>query len=122
MSSCVAAFAAPDVFTPSWRTMMVTRKKTTKTAKKKAPTKMSAKPKAKPDGAAKKTATKKERKASAIDGAAKVLGESKEPMTTKEMIDAMSAKGWGRHRKQWPDPLFCSALLLACGGYSSGRV
>jgi hypothetical protein len=58
--------------------------------------------------ATKKTATKKpaftkakrqpakksEGKTSALDAAAKVLGESKEPLTTKQMIEAMAAKGY----------------------------
>ena len=35
-------------------------------------------------------------KMSALDAAAKVLGESTEPMTTGEMIEAMSAKGYWR--------------------------
>jgi hypothetical protein len=60
--------------------------------------KFSQKPKDAAKGATPKKAAKpkakKERKASAIDGAAKVLGESKEPMNTMEMIDAMSAKGY----------------------------
>ncbi len=37
-------------------------------------------------------------KLSCLDAAAKVLGESKEPMTTKEMIEAMAAK------KYWTSP------------------
>jgi hypothetical protein len=60
---------------------MATATKTKKTASKKAK-------------AAKASATKKTTKMSALDAAAKVLGEKKEPMTTKEMIDAMSAKGY----------------------------
>jgi len=45
---------------------------------------------AKPDG--------KPKKLSAIDAAAKVLGESKEPMSARQMIDAMAAK------KYWTSP------------------
>jgi hypothetical protein len=37
-------------------------------------------------------------KLSCIDAAAKVLGEKKEPMTTKAMIEAMAAKGY------WSNP------------------
>jgi hypothetical protein len=51
--------------------------------------------------AAKKTATKKaqaERGMSALDAAAKVLGESSEPMASKEMIEAMAKK------KYWTSP------------------
>ena len=46
---------------------------------------------------AKQAAPKKqkaERKPSALDSVAKVLGESKEPMTAAEMIEAMGAKGY----------------------------
>ncbi|MEX1231992.1 MAG: winged helix-turn-helix domain-containing protein [Planctomycetaceae bacterium] len=41
---------------------------------------------------------KTERKPSALDSAVRVLGESKEPMTAAEMIDAMAAK------KYWTSP------------------
>lgn len=52
-------------------------KKTTKAApKKKAP------------------APKPEKKMSALDAAAKVLGEAKQPLNTKAMIERMSAKGY----------------------------
>jgi hypothetical protein len=69
---------------------------------------------------------KPERKMSCLDAAAKVLGEAKEPMNTKEMIEAMAAKGywsspngqtpaatlwgsgdnriWARYRGTWPAP------------------
>jgi hypothetical protein len=51
--------------------------------------------------AAKKPATKKAtktkdakpKKLSAIDAAAKVLSESKEPLGTKQMVEAMTTKG-----------------------------
>ena len=70
-------------------------KKTAKTATKKAATK-----------------TAKPKKASALDAAAKVLGESKEPLTTKEMIDAMSAKGyWKSPGGKTPDRTLYSAIL-----------
>ena len=58
---------------------------------------------------AKKTPAKAaERKLSAIDAAAKVLGESKEPLNTKEMVEAMSAKKyWTSPGGKTPrDPLF----------------
>ncbi len=45
-----------------------------------------------------KPSTKSDGKLSCLDAAAKVLGESKEPMTTKEMIEAMAAK------KYWTSP------------------
>ena len=41
-----------------------------------------------------KTRKAKDGKLSCLDAAAKVLGESKEPMTTKQMIEAMAAKGY----------------------------
>jgi hypothetical protein len=58
------------------------------------------------------TARKASGKASALDSAAKVLGESKEPLTTKEMIDAMSAKGyWKSPGGKTPDRTLYSAIL-----------
>src|SRR5215212_5536343 len=66
---------------------------------------------------AKKPTTKnakaaKPKKASALDAAAKVLGESKEPLTTKEMIDAMQAKGyWKSPGGKTPDRTLYSAIL-----------
>ncbi len=54
-----------------------------------------AKPKAKRAAANKPTQPKvKDSKLSAIDAAAKVLAESKEPLNAKAMIEAMSAKGY----------------------------
>ena len=59
-------------------------------------------PKAKAPKAAKpakaKASVKSAGKMSCLDAAAKVLGESREPMTTKEMIEAMAAK------KYWTSP------------------
>ena len=49
---------------------------------------------------------------SAINAAAKVLSESKEPMNTKEMIEAMSAKGyWTSPGGKTPASTLYSALL-----------
>ena len=51
-------------------------------------------------------------KLSCIDAAAKVLGEKKEPMTTKEMIEAMAAKGyWSSPNGQTPAATLYSAIL-----------
>ena len=61
--------------------------KTQKTAKPKSKATQGYKPAPKADG-----------KLSAIDAAAKVLGEAKEPLNTKEMIEAMAAK------KYWTSP------------------
>jgi hypothetical protein len=74
---------------------------------------------------AKKTAAKKTTKApakakkpkadgrmSALDAAAKVLAESGEPMTTREMIEAMATKGyWTSPGGATPDRTLYSALL-----------
>src|SRR5262245_63427562 len=65
---------------------MATKSKKTATTKAKA---------AKP---AKKAAAKSDGKMSCLDAAAKVLGESKEPLTTKQMIEKMAAK------KYWTSP------------------
>ncbi len=64
--------------------------KSKKTEKTKAP--KAAKP------AKAKTGATSDGKMSCLDAAAKVLGESKEPMTTKEMIEKMAAK------KYWTSP------------------
>ncbi len=85
---------------------MTTKKKATST--KRTTKKAAAKP------ATKKSAAKtaKPKKPSALDAAAKVLGESKEPLTTKEMIDAMQAKGyWKSPGGKTPDRTLYSAIL-----------
>src|SRR5690349_14100290 len=77
---------------------MATKKKPTtkKRATKKSPAQKAPKPK----------------KTSALDAAAKVLGESKEPLTTKEMIDAMQTKGyWKSPEGKTPDRTLYSAIL-----------
>lgn len=49
---------------------------------------------------------------SCIDAAAKVLGESTEPMSTKAMIEAMAAKGyWSSPSGQTPSATLYSAIL-----------
>lgn len=82
---------------------MAAKKTTTKktatpkqTAGKKASTKKAPTKKATPKkAAAKKTPAKKaDGNLSAIDAAAKVLAESKEALTTKEMVEQMAAKGY----------------------------
>lgn len=90
---------------------MATKKKPTS---KKAPTKKPAKKKPGAKAATKQSAAKPEKpkKTSALDAAAKVLGESKEPLTTKEMIDAMQAKGyWKSPGGKTPDRTLYSAIL-----------
>ena len=97
---------------------MATRKTTKKAAQKKttakkASTKETTAKKApatkKP---AKKTASKGDAKLSAIDAAAKVLGEKKQPMNAKEMIKAMQAKGyWKSPGGKTPHATLYSAIL-----------
>jgi vancomycin resistance protein YoaR len=91
---------------------MTAKKKTTKTqapahAAKKAPKAKAAKPaKTKPE------ATAKAKKLSAIDAAAKVLGENGQAMNCKEMIDAMAAKGlWTSPGGKTPHATLYSAIL-----------
>lgn len=59
-----------------------------------------------------KTANETSKRMSALDAAAKVLGESDEPMATKQMIDAMSAKGyWTSPGGQTPHATLYAAIL-----------
>ena len=52
------------------------------------------------------------KKLSAIDAAAKVLGESKEPMNSKELIDAMAAKKlWSSPGGKTPASTLYSAII-----------
>ena len=70
-------------------------------------------------GSTRKTKAKKEKaapdqpkKMSALDAAAKVLGESAEPMATKEMINAMAANGyWTSPGGQTPQATLYAAIL-----------
>ena len=49
---------------------------------------------------------------SALDAAAKVLAETKQAMTCKEMVDAMAAKGyWTSPAGRTPDRTLYSAIL-----------
>jgi hypothetical protein len=82
----------------------------TKTAKKPAATKTTGAKKA----AAKTKAAPK--KTSALDAAAKLLASSKEPMTTKEIIDALAAKNiWKSPGGKTPDRTLYSAILREIG-------
>src|SRR5262249_33063237 len=91
------------------RSQMATKAKKTATTKAKA-TKGAKKP-AKSDG-----------KLSCLDAAAKVLGESKEPMTTKEMIDAMAAKKyWTSPGGKTPAATLYSAILRELGKGKESR-
>ncbi len=61
---------------------------------------------------AKSKKPKPEAKMSALDAAAKVLAESGEPMTTRELIEAMATKGyWSSPAGATPDRTLYSALL-----------
>lgn len=87
---------------------MAAKKTTTKKASTTKKTK--AAPAAKPR-AAKAKPEAKAKKMSALDAAAKVLGETGEPMTTKELIDAMAAKGyWTSPCGKTPERTLYSAL------------
>ena len=91
---------------------MATKKTTTKkaTAGNKAPAKKAAP--AKRATAKKKPDKTNEKKMSAIDAAAKVLGESKEPLNAKEMVEAMSAKKyWTSPGGKTPHATLYSAIL-----------
>ena len=84
-----------------------TKAQTPANAAKKAPKAKAAKPaKAKPEAPAKAT------KISAIDAAAKVLGENGQAMNCKEMIDAMAAKKyWTSPGGKTPHATLYSAIL-----------
>ena len=82
-----------------------------KGTKKAAPKKASAKTAA-PKKAPAKKAAKADGKLSALDAAAKVLGEAKEPMTTGQMIEQMAAKGyWKSPGGKTPAATLYSAIL-----------
>lgn len=90
-------------------TTMAATKKTSKKAPAKKTTKVSAD---KPAKAKKERAPKADGKLSQLDAAVKVLAESKEPMTTKAMIDAMAAKGyWTSPGGKTPQATLYSAIL-----------
>ena len=62
--------------------------------------------------AAKKNAQAKTKKTSALDAAARVLGESGEPMTCTALIEAMAAKGyWTSPGGKTPSATLYSAIL-----------
>ena len=69
-------------------------------------------PKAETAKPAKKKADPKPKKTSALDAAAKVLGEAGQPMTCLEMIEAMSKKGyWTSPGGATPQATLYSAIL-----------
>lgn len=61
---------------------------------------------------AKATTEPKAKKPSALDAAAKVLGEAGAAMSCKEMIEAMAAKGlWSSPNGKTPDATLYAAIL-----------
>lgn len=85
--------------------------KTTKTAKAKSAKAKTPKANA-PANAAKTKKAKADGKMSAIDAAAKVLADSREPMNCKSLIDAMAAKGlWTSPGGKTPHATLYSAIL-----------
>jgi HB1, ASXL, restriction endonuclease HTH domain len=83
----------------------------TKTATKKTGTKKTTKASAK-NRPAKAPKPKSDGKLSALDAAAKVLGEAKEPMNTKQMIEAMAQNGyWTSPGGKTPHATLYSAIL-----------
>jgi len=66
----------------------------------------------KPTTAAKAPKAEKAKKPSALDAAAKVLGETRAAMNCKELIEAMAAKGyWISPKGKTPASTLYSALL-----------
>ena len=95
---------------------MATKKTTTKktTTRKPATAKKApAKSAATKNPAAKKTTAKSAaKKMSALDAAAKVLGEAKEPLNAKHMIERMAAKGyWKSPGGKTPASTLYAAIL-----------
>jgi hypothetical protein len=89
---------------------MATKKKTT--TKKAASTKQRSVKKAQTKRAPAKKAAKAKGKMSALDAAAKVLGEAGEPLNSKEMIDRMAAKGyWKSPAGKTPHATLYAAIL-----------
>ena len=67
---------------------------------------------AKKPARAKEPKAEKPKKTSALDAAAKVMAEAGKPMNTKEMIDAMTAKGlWTSPNGLTPHATLYSAIL-----------
>jgi len=87
---------------------------TKKAPKKPAASKTKTAPKAKPAPAkkAKPAGDAKAKKLSAIDAAAQVLAASKEPLNSKQMIEAMAAKGlWSSPGGKTPHATLYSAII-----------
>jgi hypothetical protein len=115
-----AGVAAPRNPDPEEKdTIMPTKKATTKTkpatGKKTASAKQSARTKTPPAKTAAEakpsTAKTGDKKLSALDAAAKVLGEAQEPLNAKTMIERMAAKGyWQSPGGQTPHATLYAAI------------
>jgi hypothetical protein len=98
-------------------TMATKTKTTSKASSTKATKKAAASTAAKPTAKAKKAATAETNspaasKLSQIAAAERVLAESKEPMTCKAMVEAMSAKGyWSSPGGKTPEATLYASLL-----------
>ncbi len=92
---------------------------TKKAAKKPAATKTrksASKPKTAPAKKVKAAGEAKPKKLSAIDAAAQVLAASKEPLNSKQLIEAMAAKGlWSSPGGKTPHATLYSAILREIG-------
>jgi hypothetical protein len=110
--SCPTAIAQDEIY----RSQNMSTKKTTKKTPAPKATEKTATPaaepaKAKPAKKAKLTSDQP-KKMSALDAAAKVLGEATEPMATKEMSEAMAGKGyWTSPGGQTPSATLYAAIL-----------
>jgi len=90
----------------------MSKKKTTKTQAPANAAKKTTKAKAAKPANTKPEAPAKAKKLSAIDAAAKVLGENGKAMNCKEMIEAMAAKGlWTSPGGKTPHATLYSAIL-----------
>jgi len=73
-------------------------------------------PETPPEAKVSKSVEKKPKKASALDAAARVLGEAKEPMNCQEIIKAMAEKGyWTSPGGKTPWATLYSAMLREIG-------
>jgi hypothetical protein len=104
------AIASPAKETGNESAKSAPKAKTKPTAK--TATKPVAKAQAKVKTVAAKAKPAKEKKLGALSAAAKVLGETNQPMTSREMIDAMSAKGyWTSPNGQTPEATLYAAII-----------
>ena len=92
----------------------MTAKKTTKSSGTRKAT--ASKPQPKADAEPKPKRERKPKKMSALDAAARILADSKEPMTTKQLIETMAAKGlWTSPGGKTPHATLYSAILREIG-------